>query len=97
MKSFGGITPFAEALSTVLKQHGLERKIKEHELIGAWEEIVGKTLANYAVPQRLYNGVLYIHVTNATWRQEISLRRTELLNAINAKLEMELVKEIVLR
>lgn len=97
MNEFGGITVFADALSSVLKQHGLEKRIKEHELLERWNEIVGTTMANYASPKRLVNGTLYIQVMNATWRHEISLRRTELIAAINKKLGCDLIKEIELR
>ncbi len=97
MKSLGGITPFGEALANVLKQRGMDRKIREHELLDQWEAVVGKAVANYAQPKSFIDGVLYLTVLNAAWRHELTLLRTELIRAINEKLGVELVKEIILK
>jgi predicted nucleic acid-binding Zn ribbon protein len=89
--------PLAAALRSALSQQGLERGIREQDLFLRWEEIVGTAIARQATPRRLHNGVLWVHVEDAGWRQELSLMRRELAATINAAIGEELVKDIRLR
>ena len=90
-------TSFGNALHEALKRQGIERPIREQDLVLRWEEIVGTAIARQAQPGGIRNGVLWIAVSDAAWRQELSLMRTELAAKINAALGEEIVKEIRLR
>jgi predicted nucleic acid-binding Zn ribbon protein len=89
--------PLGEALRNVLVQQGLERGMREQRLFLQWEEIVGTAISRQAVPQRLRNGQLWLQVTDAAWRHELSLMRVELAAKINMALGEDLVREIRLR
>ena len=97
MKSLGGITPFRGALREALKEYGMERKVREHELLVRWSELAGAAIANHATPTRFRDGVLYLRVPDAAWRQELSLRRAELRKKLNEALHEELVTDVVVR
>ena len=97
MKGYEKYFSYADALHSALGEYGLERGVKEREVFLRWEEIVGKAIANNAHPSRLDQGRLWIRVSNAGWRQELSLMRTELINKINLAIGVEIVKEVMLR
>jgi predicted nucleic acid-binding Zn ribbon protein len=97
MKRLWKTTMFGSALRNAIEQHGLERGIREQDLFQRWEEIVGPAIARQATPNRLRNGLLWLHVVDSAWRQELSLMRRELVAKINAALGEELVKDIRLR
>ncbi len=97
MNRFWKTTAFGSALKNAIAQQGLERGIREQDLFIRWEEIVGVAIARQAKPHRLRNGVLWLQVVDAVWRQELSLMRRELIAKINAALGEDLVKEIRLR
>lgn len=90
-------TSIAKALHDALQVFGMERKIKEHEILLRWEEIVGTAIANHAVPRRFSDGKLWVSVAESTWRHELSLGRIALKDKINEALGMQIVEEIVLR
>jgi predicted nucleic acid-binding Zn ribbon protein len=81
----------------VLVEQGLDHGIREQNLFLRWEEIVGIAIAKQATPSRLRNGLLWLKVVDAAWRQELSLMRRELIAKINAALGEEIVKDIRLR
>ena len=69
-------------VSALMKELGLETRVKEEEIISAWQEIVGEFLANHSKPSRLFEGILYVRVLQAsmqfelerTWKKEILLK-----------------------
>ena len=71
--------PIGDALGKVMKKLGLGERLREEEVLGAWREIVGDFFAKHSSPQRLKEGVLYVHVLQPTvhfelervWRREI--------------------------
>ncbi|MCB2203941.1 DUF721 domain-containing protein [bacterium] len=90
-------SPLGAALQRVLEQQGMTRKIREQEVLLRWEELVGTAIANHAQAQRLHKGVLWVEVTDAAWRQELQLMRTELIRRINTSLGDDIVTELRLR
>ena len=97
MKERRPVAPFDEALGSALRSFGLERHVKEHEVLQRWEELVGLAIANHATPVRLLNGTLWVRVVDAAWRHELFLHRAELARTLNEALGMPLVEEIILR
>ena len=97
MKRIWKTAPLEAALHNAIIQQGLDSGIREQRLFIQWEEIVGAAIARHSKPVRLRNDLLWVQVTEAAWRQELSLMRIELVAKINAALGEDLVKEIRLR
>lgn len=97
MKSSWHIAPLGSALQRALERQGMSRRIREQEVLLRWEELVGTAIANHATPERLRNGVLFVHVTDAAWRHELHLMRGGLVERINNALGEEVVEELRLR
>lgn len=91
------ISDVGGALSGALDRYGLTRALHERAIFLRWEEIVGAAIANNSEPTRFRNGTLWVHVTDAAWRQELSGMRSDLARRINAALGEDLVSDIVLR
>ena len=58
------------------------RAVNGCRIIGEWPQIVGETLAQRSKAVRFEDGVLYIAVPDATWRQEMSMNMDEILRKI---------------
>ncbi len=97
MKTPWKMSPLSSALNEALERQGMTRRIREQEVLLRWEELVGTAIANHAKPERLRGGVLWIHVADAAWRQELHLMRGGLVERINAALGYDIVKELRLR
>ena len=97
MKAPWHTTNFSSALKTALERQGLSRRIREEEVTLRWEELVGTAIANHASPKRLRDGVLWLEVKDAAWRQELHLMRSGLIERINAGVGEEIVRELRLQ
>jgi predicted nucleic acid-binding Zn ribbon protein len=71
--------PVGAIVEKLIKQLGLESRVREEEIVAAWREVVGDFMAQHSAPQRLIEGVLQVRVLQPTmhfelertWRKEI--------------------------
>ncbi|MBM4167851.1 MAG: DUF721 domain-containing protein [Ignavibacteria bacterium] len=82
------------ALSELVDQLGIKSRIQEYDAVVQWESIVGVQIAKVATATRIQKGVLVVRVTNGPWRQELSIRKSEIVQKLNAALGREVVKDI---
>ncbi len=97
MTSFGKIWRLGEALDDTAQQLGLDRKLKEQRVIDEWQSIVGEAVAKAARIKRFQHGKLLLHVSDAVWRQELSLAKEKMRQKINDAVGAEIVLGIILR
>jgi predicted nucleic acid-binding Zn ribbon protein len=89
--------PVAEALKATIADAGLTSVLGRYDAITRWAEVVGPQIAAVASAERIENGIVYVKVTNAPWRAELTLRRVEIIKKLNEALGHEAVKEIRFR
>ena len=75
-----------EALQHFLKATGLEEKVIETEIYGRWEELAGRAINLKTKKVKLEGRKLTVYLTSSVLRNELNMRRTELLEHINQRL-----------
>ena len=73
---------------------GIRQKIAEYDAVVRWESVVGEHIARATEAVRIVKGVLVVKVRSGTWRNELRLRKKELIDSLNSALGEELVKDI---
>lgn len=68
-----------DILPSVLRSIGLDRRLKEHEILAIWPRVVGAEIAARSQPVRVENGVLYVRVDHSAWMQELHFMEREIL------------------
>ncbi len=86
--------PLGDALKELVDELGLTRRIREYDVTTVWPRVVGKHIAAVAEVKSIRNGILVIRVTNPAWRQELVLRRRELITSINTEMRETVVRDI---
>ncbi|MBI5471830.1 MAG: DUF721 domain-containing protein [Ignavibacteriae bacterium] len=89
--------PFAIALDKFVHQLGITKKMKQFSVITLWPEIVGEQIARVTQAERIDNGILFVKTTTAPWRNELSMRRLEIMEKVNTAAGSKVVKEIRFR
>ena len=84
----------SQILNRILQQYNLKDDLYEKQLISDWEVIVGKQIAKQCKVKFLKNGTLFLESKDKVWKQELDMRRDELLNLVQNKLKSSLVKNI---
>lgn len=88
---------FAVALEKFVHQLGITKKMKQFSVITSWPGIVGEQIAKVTVAERIDNGILFVKTASAPWRNELTMRRMEIMEKVNAAAGSKIVKEIRFR
>lgn len=59
-----------------------------------WSQYVGESLALQTEPVGYHNGLLVIWVKSSSWMQELQFVKNEIVDSINAKLQINYVRNI---
>jgi predicted nucleic acid-binding Zn ribbon protein len=86
-----------DAMQSLVRELGIAPKMAQYDVIAAWPDVVGPQIARVTDPQRMENGVLYVAVSTATWRAELSMKRLELIEKLNACIGMRVLHDIRFR
>jgi predicted nucleic acid-binding Zn ribbon protein len=88
------IKTIGDALDELIGSLGIQNKLREQNALEYWDKAVGDRIAEVAKPTRITKGVLFVSVKSSAWRNELSLRKAEILGKINEALQEEIVKDI---
>ena len=88
---------FGSSVAGALKALGLTKKLRQYEVLERWPAIVGERIAAATEAVRIDDGKLTVHVTRATWRNELTFLKQDLLRKINEVMGEEIVTDIIFR
>jgi predicted nucleic acid-binding Zn ribbon protein len=88
------IKSIGDALDDLIESLGIKTKLREQDVLQFWDKAVGERIAEVAKPTRITKGTLFVSVKSGVWRNELSLRKAEILGKLNGILEEEIVKDI---
>ncbi len=89
--------PISNVLSNYLKALGIDKKINETRLIGAWESVVGKMIAKSTTQIDIRNGVLEVHIRSSVIKNELLLLKEGLILELNKSAGEQVIHNIVFR
>ena len=82
------------SIGAFLKSAGLEKGVKQNNAILIWGGVVGATIAEKTNPEKVEHGVLTIKTENASWRQELLFKKSEIIKKLNRELGKNTIREI---
>lgn len=83
-----------DALDQLIEKLGIGKKLREQDVFILWTEAVGERIANVATPLRIHQGTLFVSVKTGPWRNELTMRKKEIIDRINSSLSEEIVRDI---
>jgi predicted nucleic acid-binding Zn ribbon protein len=82
------------AIDELVDNLGIKKKLREYDAIIYWDSVVGKQIAKMAIATHIIKGVLFVHVKTSTWRNELTLRKKEIIDKLNTVVGLDAVKDI---
>ncbi len=79
----------------ILAEGGYLTVCREYDLVRRWPAIAGGRFAEVTKCDRVENGILYVKVLSAPWRQEAVYRKADLLERIRKEFGCPTMKDIV--
>lgn len=93
----GNPKPIGSLIHTILCQLGIDKKIKQHEILDIWSVVVGDQISKVTKAESIKDGKLFISVKHPTWRNELIYLKNELIERLNKEMKQEIVKDIIFR
>lgn len=77
-----------------LRIHGLETPLLQKRLVESWPEVAGEVVARYTTEVRIYNQTLFVRLRVPALRADLSMRRQELVQLLNAKVGAQIISDV---
>jgi predicted nucleic acid-binding Zn ribbon protein len=81
-------------LDQSLKRFELTSRLDEYGVWPIWNDVVGKTIALNAQPEKIRNGTLFVKVTSPVWMQQLQFMKEMIVEKLNQRLKSDVVKTI---
>ena len=81
-------------LDQSLKRFDLTPRLDQYGVWPIWNDVVGKTIAQNAQPEKIRNGTLFVKVSSPVWMQQLQFMKEMIVEKLNQRLKGEVVKTI---
>lgn len=78
-----------------MRQEGLESPLNEYRLIQGWKEVLGPGIASYTNNLFIRNQTLYVHLTSSVLRQELMMKREQIIKNLNQHIGAQVIVNII--
>jgi len=93
-KKDSSIEKISDVLSLSLKRLDLTTRLDDYGVWPVWNDVVGKTIAKNAQPEKIRHGTLFVKVTSPVWMQQLQFMKEMIAEKLNQRLKGEVVKTI---
>lgn len=88
------VQPLKDLVLQVLREQGLETPLNQKRLVDAWPEVAGPIVSRYTLNTYIYNQTLYVRLSNPALRSDLSMRRQELTEKLNAAVGEQVITDV---
>jgi predicted nucleic acid-binding Zn ribbon protein len=89
--------PIHEVIRDLLRDMGIERKLKEVSLVSQWETMMGRNVALRTSQIYIRNHILYVYVTSSVLKSELLMMRQVITDKLNENAGERLIEQVVIR
>lgn len=87
----------SEVLKDFVTEHHLEDGLDKIDARDAWLKLMGNGVNTYTTNVILKNDTLYVSLSSAVLREELSYGKEKIIRMLNESLGKELIQKLVLR
>lgn len=83
-----------EVIDKLMKAYRLDGKLKEMDVLAAWEEMMGKAVAMRTKDIQIRNKTLFLTMDSSVMREELSFGKSVIIQRINEKAGFEMITDV---
>jgi hypothetical protein len=87
----------SDILLDYIHDMAIDSKLKEVDIIHAWEDVLGKTISRYTGKIYISRGILFVEIKSPVVKSELIMMREEIRKRLNQKAGREIIKSITFR
>ncbi|WP_291119754.1 DUF721 domain-containing protein [Flavobacterium sp. UBA6135] len=96
-KRLSNESPISDVLKAFIENNKLQYGMDKIDVEKAWKELMGNGVNTYTKEVILKGTTLYVTLTSAVLREELSYGKQKIITMLNDELRKDVVKELVLR
>ncbi|MFN8325049.1 DUF721 domain-containing protein [Flavobacterium sp.] len=97
MKRASNENSISDVLKEFIEKNKLQSGMDKIDVEHAWKELMGNGVNSYTQEILLKGSTLYVKLSSAVLREELSHGKQKIINMINEELKKDVVKELILR
>jgi hypothetical protein len=86
-----------DILKEIIQTNHLDKGLNQISVEDAWKNLMGNGVNTYTTGVILKGSTLYVQLSSAVLREELSYGKDKIITMINEELGSEIVKNVVLR
>ena len=86
--------PLAEVIKELLKNYDITSKFNEAHVITSWDKLMGPSVTKYTVKIEVEKRILFVKLSNAALKQELSYAREKIKKMLNDEVGEELLLDV---
>ncbi|WP_035678776.1 DUF721 domain-containing protein [Flavobacterium limnosediminis] len=96
-KRFNEESPIGDVLKKFIQDNRLQAGMDKIDVRDAWKNLMGNGVNNYTTEILLKGSTLYVALSSAVLREELSYGKAKIIKMINEELRKEVVTDLIFR
>ena len=85
----------SNVVDSFINQFGLKKRFQEHEILHEFTKIMGPFLMKKVINAYVKNQKLFLKLSSASFKQELVMQKTKLLDQLNKAIGENYLKDLV--
>ena len=90
-------TKLDSAIEQMFEAYHIKNKTDKTTIITLWEELMGKTIASRTTKMFFKGNVLYVELSSAPLKQELTLSKEKIMAKLTEKVGTGVIEDIIFR
>ena len=86
--------PIGEVIKELLKNYDITSKFNEAHVITSWDKLMGPSVTKYTVKIEVEKRILFVKLSNAALKQELSYAREKIKKMMNDEVGEEVLMDV---
>ena len=86
--------PIGEVIKELLKNYDITSKFNEAHVITSWDKLMGPAVSKYTVKIEVEKRILFVKLSNAALKQELSYARQKIKKMLNDEVGEEVLLDV---
>ena len=86
--------PLEEVIKELLKNYDITSKFNEGHIITSWDKLMGPSVTKYTVKIEVEKRILFVKLSNAALKQELSYARQKIKKMLNDEVGEEVLLDV---
>ena len=86
--------PIGEVIKELLKNYDITSKFNEAHVITSWDKLMGPSVTKYTVKIEVEKRILFVKLSNAALKQELSYARQKIKKMLNDEVGEEVLIDV---